>query len=164
MRTTLISIAFAISGIPLGAQQSTTPPADDQSVYAMFFNFHHNISLAVDAKKAKNSAAGAQFENGVAHLLRVRQDELAKVRVVSDRFISDLAKWQDDLKKYIDQTRSQKKAPDPANLAQFDQRKQRLFMVALAQLGNTLSPTSWAALHSYINDDYRLHISQVKLH
>src|SRR5216684_5896194 len=116
MRSGIIVLALALSGLSVAGQQASVPPAEDPSVYTMFFNFHHNLSLAVDAKKAKNTTAGAQFEAGVARLLRVRQDDLAKVRVVSDRFVFNLAKWQSDLKTYIDQVRSQKKAPDPASL------------------------------------------------
>src|SRR5437868_4418481 len=98
MRIGLIGIAVVISGILLRGQQPIVPPVDDPSVYTMFFGFHHNLSSAVDAKKAMNSAAGAQMEKAVAQLLRVRQDELVKVRVVSDQFVAGLAKWQSDLK------------------------------------------------------------------
>ena len=161
MRIVFTLAALAFGPVSVVAQQTSVPPIDDPSVYAMFFNFHHNLSLAVDAKKAKNAASGAQLESAVARLLRVRQDELAKVRVVSDKFVSDLAKWQSDLKTYVDQVRGQKKSPDPASLSQFDQRKQQLLSNALAQLGSMLSANSWTGLHAYINNDYRLNISQV---
>ena len=71
--------------------------------------------------------------------------------------MTDLAKWQADLKSYVDTTRSKKEQLDPAILRQFDQSKLDLINAAVHQMNATLTPVSWAGIHAYINDEHRLH-------
>ena len=103
------------------------------------------------------------MEKGVVRLLKIDQQELQKVTVIAQGFVRDLAKWQDDLKSYVDQARSKSQQPDPATLRQFDQRKAQVIDAAVRQLSATLSPGSWAGLHDYINREHRLHTFEVQL-
>ncbi len=158
-----VALASLLSWFPLAAQQSSSiPPPDDPSVYHLFFNFHHNLSLNIDSKKLKDPAGGAQFEKSVARLLRVRFEDLAKARSVSDQYVAGRAQWQSDLKAYIDQVRARKQQPDPAMLSQFEQRKQQLLNSALFKLGSIVDADSWAGLRAFINDQCRLGITTVQ--
>src|SRR5258706_3582315 len=159
MMTARYMVVAGLMSLPLlRAQRSGSPlPSEDPRLYLMFFRFQDSLSSTIHTKKAQDPEAGAKAEKGVARLLKVNQNELQKVTDISHQFVTDLAKWQDDLKSYVDQTRSNAHQPDQVVLRQFDQRKQQLIGAAVRQLSTTLSPAGWAGLHAYINDEHRCH-------
>lgn len=146
----------------LNAQQSGSAlPVEDPRLYQVFFNFHNTVSLAIQSKKAQDPVGSDKEEKGFAHKLRIKPGELQVVTSIAQGFVKDLAKWQDGLKSYVDQVRSQKQQPDPAVLRQFDQQKQQLVDAAVHRLSTALSRGSWQGLHAYINDEHRLHTKLV---
>jgi hypothetical protein len=150
--------------LPLFAQRSGAPlPAEDPRLYILFFQFHDSLNAKVQEKKAQDPEAGAKAEKGVARLLRIEQKELQKVSDIAHRFVTDLANWQDELKAYADQARSQSQKPDVVVVRQFEQRKQQSIDTAVRHLSATLSPAGWAGLHAYINEEHRLHTTMVQL-
>jgi hypothetical protein len=143
--------------IRLSAQQKLPP--DDPRLYLMFFDFHNSLMLAVENKKAKDPEGGARTEKAVAQVLKVQLSELQKVTDTAHAFVGDRAKWQNDLKSYVDATRARNQEPDTVMLAQFGQQRQELIANAVQQLRTGLSPAGWTGLQSYINNEYRRHIS-----
>jgi hypothetical protein len=159
-RRIIIILAVLVLLPPLEAQQYGQPlPTEDPRLYQVFLHFHDNVSSAIQTKKGQDPDGGGKAEKGFAHMLRIKEEELSKVTAIAHGFATDIAKWQSDLKAYVDQVRSQKKQPDPAVLLQFDQRKLQLINAAVLQLTTTLSPASWTGLHGYINEEHRLHTS-----
>jgi hypothetical protein len=159
----VIIVSALVLLLPLRAQRSGAPLLPgDPALYQVFFYFHDSVSSAIQHKKALDPVSGAETEKGFASKLRINPEELQKVTDVAHGFVTDLAKRQNDLKAYVDQVRSLKHQPDPAMLAQFDQRKRQLIDAAVHQVGTTLSPASWAGLHSYINDEHRLHTTRIE--
>ena len=158
-RIAILGAAFII--LPsLGAQ---TPghslPAEDPRLYQVFLQFQDDVNSALQAKKGQDPTAGAKAEAGFAHMLRIRHEELPKVNTVAHTFVTDLTKWQKDLKAYVDEARSQNREPDPAILVRFDKTRLQLINSAILQISTSLSSTSWMGLHGYINDQHRLHTS-----
>ncbi len=163
MTIRIIFLGVGLILLPLLAQRSGAPlPLEDPRLYQVFFQFHDGVSSAIQTKKAQNMESGRKNEKGFASKLRIKHDDLQKVTDVAHGFVTDLAKWQDDLKSYVDKVRSQKQEPDPAVLQQFDQRKLQLIEAAVEQISTSVSSASWVGLHGYINDEHRLHTSIIE--
>ena len=150
--------------VPAFGQQSGSPlPPEDPRLYLLFFQFHDKVSSAIQSKKTQDSVAGGKAEQAFAQKLRVKQQDLQKVTNISHQFVTDLGKWEEDLRSFVERIRSQKQEPDGASLAQFDLRKRQLIDSAVHQMSTTLSAASWTGLHGYINDEHRLHTSVVEV-
>ena len=157
MYSRMLIIAITLLLPSLRAQ--STLPAEDPRLYHLFFNFHDGLSSLIENRKVQNPQSGGKLEQEAARKLRIQPAEHAKLASISHGFTVDLAKWQNDVKFYVTQVRARKQTPDPAVLRQFDQTRAQILDSAIKQLSATLTPASWAGLHSYINDEHRLHTS-----
>ncbi len=144
------------------ATSSVLPP-NDQALYMSFFKFHHSLSVSVEGRKALDAGRGVRYERSVAHKLRVRDDEQAKLAAISHQYVADLTKWQDELTAYVISVRSRQQPPQSAVLGQFDQRRQHMLTTALTAAGNVLTPNSWAGLRAFINGEFRMNVMRVPL-
>jgi hypothetical protein len=148
----------AVSFVHINAQSAgSTLPREDPNLYLMFFDFHYNLSLALEQKKANDFKAGANAEKAVAQFLKVKPTELYKVTEISRGVMAGLARANTDLKAFVDQARAGGREPDSATLQTYDQHRANLIETAVNQLKEDLSSESWNGLHAYINEQHRLH-------
>jgi len=95
--------------------------------------------------------------------LLVRQNELAKLKVIARSLDADLKVWQAGLKSYVDATRGQKQQPNEAALSQLDRQKEQLLSAAVQRMQRELTPESWAGLRVFVNGEYRSRVHVVTL-
>jgi hypothetical protein len=128
----------------------------------MFFAFYDRLISEVENSKTQDPSAGAKMQKGTARLLKLNESDLAPVTGIARRFNSAFAQSENDRKSYEAQINSQSQPVYPAKLQGFIQQRQRLTDNAIQQLISSLPPASWTALHSFINDNFRLHTSTLR--
>ena len=75
---------------------------------------------------------------------------------MSQSFVASLAQLDSDRKSYAEQAISQHQKPDPVRLRAFDLQRKQLTDDSVQRLISSLPVASWQALHSFINDRFRL--------
>jgi len=159
-----ISLVVALLLQSAAAQSSiatAVPRSGDPEVYASFFYFHDDFAKWIEERTKADNTHGMKLTQTAGALQKIQVTELPTVTTVSREVIKDLAKVQADRRKFVDQSKTQKKTPDPSTLREYQLQRNLIILSGVLKLRRTLSPASWAGLDSYINTQHRLRIHQI---
>lgn len=144
---------------PLGERKTALLPPDDPYLYQSFLHFHDGLSAVLQEKRAKDPVLGARVERGVARDYGIKLEDLQKVTDTAHALTADLASWQSEVKSQVEQARSKNERADPETMRMLYEKRRQLVEAARQRLSTDLSPESWAALHAYINNVHRQHVT-----
>jgi hypothetical protein len=143
---------------PVSAHPPGPPlPAEDRNLYRLFFSFYDGLITKVEDAKQQDAQKGAKTQTAAAHLFKISEADLTQATGVIRSVLAQLNKIDNDLKNYHNQVHGKGGQPDPARLQIFAQQRAQIVDNAVQQLTTALPPASWNALHSFVNDDFRLH-------
>lgn len=153
------------SGLPIVIQappSEDSPGVDSHVVFGMFFRHHHGLTEQTGQLALARPAEAPKLTEGLARLLRIREDEQAKVALISKAAISDLDRIGKAARTYAETLRpGAQPLNDPVG-RQFALERAQVLNRAIGELRSQLSEGSWKGLQSYINDELRLQIVKVK--
>ena len=153
------------SGLPIVIQappSEDSPGVDSHVVFGMFFRHHHSLTEQTGQLALARPAEAPKLTEGLARLLRIREDEQAKVALISKAAISDLDRIGKAARTYAETLRpGAQPLNDPVG-RQFALERAQVLNRAIGELRSQLSEGSWKGLQSYINDELRLQIVKVK--
>ena len=174
VRVLLVSI-LCFSGMNAQVQAQVALPApdvkrpgallasDSPELYKSFFYTHDSLSTFVEQKVAAEPSAKSRLDDGAAKTLRVNQEDLSKISVVSRKVVADLKKIDDDERAHLNQRAKLDLGGDPALMKTFANRRLATVSDGMDNLNKTLPPDSWTGLRKFINERHRQDLRVVEV-
>lgn len=136
---------------------------DSPELYKSFFYTHDSLSTFVEQKVAAEPSAKSRLDDGAAKTLRVNQEDLSKISVVSRKVVADLKKIDDDERAHLNQRAKLDLGGDPALMKTFANRRLATVSDGMDNLNKTLPPDSWTGLRKFINERHRQDLRVVEV-
>jgi hypothetical protein len=158
-----LSNVFLVLGLywtpPMQAQQKKAAVGDleDPELYHAFFRSHTDADLKI---QASSQAAASQLSSATAALYGITPDDLPKLTAAIRKFNVSMGAWYLQQQHYLSQQRAAKQPPDIKILVKNQRERQRLIMNTHGAIHAALKRSNWAALHGYINGDFKANWKQ----
>jgi len=150
-----LTLAFPMAIPVLGQTASSAPPLGDPNIVAMFLTYYDSLSADIHAEQQQDAvAAGTAEKSAASSIGGLSVSDFRMIGTIYATVKQQLQSIDAEGIAYVQSLVRAKQAPDISKLSGLAARRQAAIAAGIQSLQNSLSPTGWTALSSYINGDF----------
>jgi hypothetical protein len=159
----LVAISVLLGGgVAIGQPQQPSGIAlDDPELYFGFFSLHQAIQK--DTARTTDGEGGIALKRAAARHFNISEADFTLIGKIASSVLENISTLMQAADDYYLAERAAGRMPDRTKLEAFQQQRLTVLQKGAKDLQATISPAGWSALHAYINDTYRSHITRKEL-
>lgn len=130
---------------------ATQADAVDPYIFALFIDLHDSILQEINKRNQKSPTSGQALLEGARSRFGLNANDFAHVGVILRDVSSQLRSLHEEAVAYRDRCEADKKPQDSKIAGQFTSRQRQILISGMDKIENTISPSGWQNLKTYLN-------------